>query len=124
MSDKLKIMYVDDEDLNRQLFELNFNRKYEVITAESGILALKLLEEHKDTVIVISDMKMPRMNGIEFIQKANVLYPDIKFYILTGYDITKEIQEALNSNLILKYFRKPFNFNEIDKAMELALKEE
>jgi len=122
MSDKLKIMYVDDEEMNLQLFKLNFNRKYEVITAESGISALNLLEEHLDTVIVISDMKMPIMTGIEFIQKAKVKYPDIKYYILTGYDITDEIQEALDAKLILEYFRKPFDINEIDNAIRTALK--
>jgi len=122
MSDKLKIMYVDDEELNLQLFELNFNRKYEVITAESGISALNLLEEHLDTIIVISDMKMPIMTGIEFIQKARVKYPNIIYYILTGYDITNKIQEALDAKLILKYFRKPFDINEIDNAIRTALK--
>jgi two-component system, response regulator, stage 0 sporulation protein F len=122
MSDKLKIMYVDDEELNLQLFELNFNRKYEVITAESGISALNLLEEHLDTIIVISDMKMPTMTGIEFIQKAKVKYPDIKYYILTGYDITNEIQEALDTKLIVKYFRKPFDINEIENAIRTILK--
>jgi two-component system, response regulator, stage 0 sporulation protein F len=81
MNDKLKIMYVDDEELNLQLFKLNFDRKYKVVTAESGISALNLLEEHLDTIIVISDMKMPIMPGIEFIRKAKVKYPDIKYYL-------------------------------------------
>lgn len=122
MSDKIKIMYVDDEVLNRQLFALNFNRKYEVIIAESGISALNLLEEHLDTIIVISDMKMPMMTGIEFIQKAKVKYPDIKYFILTGYDITDEILKALDTKLILRYFRKPFDVNEIDNAINTVLK--
>jgi two-component system, response regulator, stage 0 sporulation protein F len=121
MSNKLKLMYVDDEVMNLKLFELNFNKKYEVITAESGIGALNLLEKHLDTVIVISDMKMPIMTGIEFIKKAKEKYSNIKFYILTGYDITDEIKEALDSKLILKYFRKPFNFNEIDNAIQTAI---
>lgn len=121
MSNKIKIMYVDDEEMNLLLFELNFNRKYEVITAESGISALKLLEEHVNTVLVISDMKMPTMTGVEFIKQAKVKFPKIKFYILTGYDITDEIQEALDTNLILRYFRKPFNFNEIDNEIKLVL---
>jgi two-component system, response regulator, stage 0 sporulation protein F len=118
---KLKLMYVDDEVMNLQLFELNFNKHYEVITAESGIGALKLLEKHLDTVIVISDMKMPLMTGLEFIKKAKEKYSTIKFYILTGYDITDEIIEALDSKLILKYFRKPFNFNEIDNELKSLL---
>jgi two-component system, response regulator, stage 0 sporulation protein F len=121
MSDKLKIMYVDDEEMNLKLFELNFNRKYEVITSESGIDALNLLEEHPDLKMVISDMKMPIMNGLEFIKKAKEKYPDIKYYILTGYDITDEIQAALNSKLILKCFRKPFGFNEINMMINMSL---
>lgn len=122
MNGKIKILYVDDEELNLQLFRLNFNKTYEVIIAESGISALNILEEHRDTLIVISDMKMPVMTGIEFIQKAKVKYPEIKYYILTGYDITDEIQGALNSKLIMKYFRKPFDVNEIDNAIRSALK--
>ena len=121
MSDKPKLMYVDDEEMNLQLFELNFNKKFEVITAESGMGALELLEEHPDTLIVISDMRMPVMTGLEFIKKAKAKYANIKFYILTGYDITDEIKEALDNKLILKYFRKPFNFNEIDIAIKTAL---
>jgi len=122
MNDKIKIIYVDDEEMNLMLFKLNFNKKYEVITAESGITALNLLEEHLDTEIVISDMKMPIMTGLEFIQKAKAKYPNIKFYILTGYDITNEIHEALYSKLVVKYFRKPFDFNEIDNTITTALR--
>jgi two-component system, response regulator, stage 0 sporulation protein F len=122
MSNRLKLIYVDDEEMNRQLFRLLFEKKYEVITAESGVIALTLLENHQDTVAVVSDMKMPAMSGIEFIQKAKKKFPYIKFFILTGYDITAEIQEALKTNLILNKFRKPFNFNEIDHAIKMAFK--
>jgi two-component system, response regulator, stage 0 sporulation protein F len=114
MSNKLKLMYVDDEIMNLKLFELNFNKQYEVITAGSGIEALKLLEKHLETVIVVSDMKMPEMSGIEFIKIAKEKYSRIVFFILTGYDISDEIVEALDSKLILKYFRKPYNYDEID----------
>jgi response regulator RpfG family c-di-GMP phosphodiesterase len=122
MNNSLKIIYVDDEAMNCQLFRLLFNKKYEVITAESGIIALNLLEKYPDTVAVISDMKMPSMTGIEFVQKAKIRFPGIKFFILTGYDVTNEIQDALKTNLILNYFRKPFNFNEIDIALKMAFK--
>lgn len=121
MSDKTKIMYVDDEEMNLLLLKLNFEKKYIVVTANSGVQALDLLESQSDIVIVISDMKMPTMTGIEFIRKARIKFPNIKFFILTGYDITNEIQEALDTNMILNYFRKPFNYNEIDNAIQTAL---
>jgi len=122
MNDKLKIMYVDDDEMNLLLFSLNFDEKYQVITSDSGLQALKLLEENIDTTVVISDMKMPVMTGLEFIQKAKVKFPHINFYILTGYDTTKEIQEAIKIKLIRSYFRKPFNFNEINNAIKNVLK--
>ena len=117
MNRKPKILYVDDEFINLQLFKINFDNKYEVFTAENGITGLEVLDNNPDIIVVISDMKMPLMNGIEFIKKAKEKYSHIRFYILTGFQITEEIQEALNSKLILKYFSKPFNFNKIDATL-------
>jgi len=117
MNPKIKILYIDDEEINIMMFKINFSKKYEVFTGLSGNDGLALLAENQDIRIVISDMKMPNMNGIEFITKAKGLYADKKYFILTGFDITKEIQHALETKLILKYFRKPFNMKEIEAAI-------
>lgn len=117
MTDKIAILYVDDEPINLKLFELNFRSKYNILTASDGFEGLEILKNTSNIPIVISDMRMPGMNGLEFIAIAKQLFPSIIFYILTGYDITDEINEAINSNLIDKYFRKPFNFKEIDSAI-------
>ncbi|MBI9063592.1 MAG: response regulator [Marinilabiliaceae bacterium] len=117
MSDKTKILYVDDEEINLQLFEINFQKKYQVITALDGLKGLELLEANPEILIVISDMRMPKMNGIEFIKQAKERFPDKRFFILTGFEITEEIQSALESGLILRYFKKPFNIKEIDSAL-------
>jgi len=61
------------------------------------------------------------MNGIEFIKKAKEKFPDKKFFILTGFEITEEILNALETGLILRYFSKPFNLNEIDSAISEAI---
>lgn len=94
MSEKIKIIYVDDEEVNVMLFQINFSVNYEVYTGYSGYEGLNLLEDHPDTKVIISDMKMPEMNGVEFIKKAKEKYPEKKFYILTGFEITDEIQDA------------------------------
>ncbi len=112
-----KVLYVDDEPINLKLFEINFSRKFDVFVANDGFKGLELLDKVLDIMVIISDMKMPEMNGIEFIRKAKERHPDKKFYILTGYEITLEIQEALNSGLIHKYFSKPFNVKEIENAI-------
>lgn len=117
MSEKVKILYVDDEEVNVMLFKINFSVHFEVLTGYSGFEGLEMLEKHPDTKVILSDMKMPEMNGIEFIKQAKEKYPEKEFYVLTGFEITKEIQDALNSGLIQKYFRKPFNMQEIEKAI-------
>ena len=118
MTDKsATILYVDDEPLNLMLFKANFKNKFNVHTAESGYKGLELLKEIPDTNIVISDMKMPGINGLEFIRLAKKEFPRISFYILTGFDITDEISQAIEDGLIHKYFRKPFNIKEIESAI-------
>ena len=121
MTEKITLLYVDDEPINLKLFELNFRKKYNVITAESGFEGIKQLNSNPQTKIVISDMKMPGMNGIEFIKLAKKDYPQITFFILTGFDINEEIADALNERLIHKYFRKPFNLNDIESSVEEVL---
>ena len=113
----IKILYLDDEPINLMLFESMFDRKYKVITAESGFIGLEVLKDNPDTQVVISDMKMPLMNGLEFITKVKPNYPQIHFYLLSGYELTSEIQESLSTGLILKYFQKPFKMKEIDDTI-------
>ncbi|MFO7864771.1 MAG: response regulator [Salinivirgaceae bacterium] len=119
---KPTILYVDDEAVNLELFEANLEDQYTVLTADNALTGLGIISENKDIKVVISDMKMPQMNGIEFIKKATLISPETTFYILTGFDITDEIQKALDTDLIQKYFRKPFNMNDISSEIWRTLK--
>ena len=118
MNNKSKLLYVDDEPLNLYIFEFNFGKKFNVITGISGFEGLAHLKANPDIKIVVSDMSMPGMNGLEFIKKAKGEYPDISFFILTGYNITEDIQKALDEGLINRYFRKPLNAKEISLSIE------
>ncbi len=117
-----KVLYVDDERVNLMLFEAYLGKKYTVLIAENGTTGLDMLLNNGNIQVVISDMKMPRMNGIEFIKRARGIAPGIDFYILTGFEITEEIQEALDTGLIKKYFRKPFDMNAISSEIDRAIK--
>ena len=120
MNEKQTILYVDDEAINLVVFEANFIGKFNVITADSGFEGIKILENKPDIPIVISDMKMPGMNGIEFIKTAKKQFPNIVYFILTGFDITDEISSALDDKLINDYFKKPFNGQEIEASINAA----
>ncbi len=119
--DTIKILYVDDEELNLRVFYHSFKRKYTVLTAYSGEEALKKLEDDNDIQVVISDMKMPEMNGIEFIKLASQKFKDIVYFILTGFEITPEIKEALKNEMIFQYFKKPFNSEAIENSIQQAI---
>lgn len=117
----ITILYVDDEETNLFLLKVTFESKYNVITALSGEEGLEMLEKHKDDVIVvISDMSMPSMNGVEFIKLAKEKHKEISYFILTGFDYNDEIDEALKANVIQKFFTKPFNSAQIEDAVEEA----
>ncbi|MDD2284010.1 MAG: response regulator [Paludibacter sp.] len=120
---KVKILYVDDEAINLMLFQANLEKKYHVLTAENAFTGLQYIAEDKYIKIVVTDMKMPVMNGMEFIRKARLIAPEIAYFILTGFEICDEIQEALSQGIIRRYFRKPFNIQEISREIEDTIAE-
>lgn len=122
MQENVTILYVDDEPINLSIFELNFNKKYNVVTANDGNEGLEKLTGNEDIIVVISDMRMPKMNGLEFISYAKKTHPNIAYFILTGFSITDEISTALNNNLIHSYFKKPFEMEEIDNEIKKYIK--
>lgn len=119
---KVTILYVDDEEANLFVFTKMFESKYYVLTAHSGKEGLEQLQDYaSDIIVVISDMRMPLMNGVEFIKKAKSSFTNIAYFILTGFDFNDEIEEALNSRLIHKFFTKPFEMVEIEEAISEAI---
>jgi len=110
-----KILYVDDEHINLFLFEQMFRKSFIVVTADSGYRGLEIIKNDPEIKVIISDMRMNGMNGLEFVKTAKETYPHLLFYILTGYEITPEIKNALETGMIIRYFQKPFNKKEIEK---------
>jgi two-component system, response regulator, stage 0 sporulation protein F len=122
--EKITVLYVDDEPINLYLFERVLSRNnYNVITALSGYIGLEKLKEDNNIPVVISDMRMPGMDGIEFIKEARKLHPGKVYIILTGFDLTPEISRAMDEKIIVKYMQKPFDQFEMDLTIRNALKE-
>lgn len=116
------VLFVDDEpQILRALKRLFKKANFECFFAESGPEALKLMEETQIDLIV-SDMRMPEMNGAEFLSIAREKYPATKSILLTGHsDITSTI-EALNKGGIYRYISKPWEDEDLKRTIEEALR--
>jgi two-component system response regulator (stage 0 sporulation protein F) len=113
MSERQTILYVDDEPFNLQLFAIHAEEQYNILTAESGAEGLEILKKNPQICVIVTDMKMPGMNGLEFISLAKKKRPDILYFLVTGYDITNEISEAITKKIIVDYYRKPYKVEQI-----------
>ena len=115
------ILLVDDEQnvlsaLKRELAE----EPYEVVTAQSGEEGLSLLESHSFKVI-ISDERMPGMDGAEFLAAAKELSPQSVRFMLTGHASIDATMKAVNNCEIYRFFTKPWNSMELKQAILSAI---
>jgi response regulator RpfG family c-di-GMP phosphodiesterase len=115
-----KILIVDDEPANLRLLERLFRRNYEIITATSGTEGLELLRQH-DAAVIISDQRMPGMTGVEFLKLAAEMRKHTLRIILTGYTDASALVEAINSGVVYKYVTKPWNNDDLQQTVALAL---
>lgn len=108
------VLYIDDEAINLMLFEVIFGSKYTVYIAETAQDGFDKLRNIPEIQIVLCDMSMPDTSGIDFIRSAKIEFPQKSYYIMTGYTVTDELQDAIESGLISKYLHKPFDIAEIE----------
>ncbi|MFP4219181.1 MAG: SpoIIE family protein phosphatase [Phormidium sp.] len=117
---KLKLLVVDDETDNLDLLYRTFRREFQVYKAESAMSALQVLEDRGEMAIIISDQRMPEMNGTEFLSKTVDRYPDTIRILLTGYTDVEDLVEAINSGQVFKYITKPWNPEELKSVVQQA----
>lgn len=117
---KLKLMVVDDERDNLDLLYRTFRRDFQVFRADSGINALQVLDQEGEMAVIISDQRMPEMNGTEFLGKSVERFPDTIRILLTGYTDVEDLVEAINAGKVFKYIVKPWNPTDLKAVVEQA----
>lgn len=122
MREDVTILCVDDEaNVLKSLKRLFLDEEYEILTAESGQKGLELLEQHQPVQIVISDYRMPEMDGVAFLKQIHDRWPETIRIILSGYADTAAVVDAINEGQVYKFIPKPWNDDELKVAIAKAL---
>jgi len=114
------VLIVDDEKNTRDGLERALRRKYEVLTAESGARALDILSETAVDVM-LSDLRMPGIDGITLLQRARAVSPHLISILLTAYGNIETAVEAMRHGAA-DFLAKPVNLDRLDLLLERVLK--
>lgn len=107
MAAKPVILCVDDERNVVESMELNLRKLYQVKTALSGAEGLEILRAEKEVAVVLSDMRMPEMDGAAFLSAARAASPDTVRILLTGFADIEAAVRAVNDGQIFRFLTKP-----------------
>jgi response regulator RpfG family c-di-GMP phosphodiesterase len=118
-----KILFVDDEHLVLEALTRQLHKSYAIETAGSATEALEILESKGPFAVIISDLRMPGMDGIALLTEVRKKYPSIIRVILSGdADLEKAI-EAVNSGQVFRFLTKPCSTNGLATTLSLALRQ-
>lgn len=116
-------LFVDDEtSVLKSLKRIFSDENYRILTAENAEDALAILAREK-IHLLISDHRMPGMNGSELLRKVKQEYPDTIRIMLTGYADVQSVMGAVNEGAVYKFITKPWNDEELRLTVSLALQQ-
>jgi PAS domain S-box-containing protein len=119
MSDRPRVLVVDDEMGPRESLRMILKPRYEIATAESGEAALKTLGIfHPD--LIFMDIKMPQMDGIELLRRIKGTDPSIEVVMITAYASLETVKNALTHGAF-EYLIKPFSRQDLEETAKRAL---
>lgn len=107
-----KVLIVDDEEGIRESLKLILGDHYDIILTDSGEQALRVLEADPAIALVLMDIKMPKVNGLDVLKAMKAKRPDINVIMVTGYKAVETAGEAARLGAV-GYIVKPFKSNEI-----------
>src|SRR5215469_11775947 len=118
-----RILCVDDDIRILQAFERQFRKQFEIETALGPMAALRTIATTDPFAVVISDLRMPDMDGIEFLARVRQSCPDTVRIILTGYADLRAAISAVNEGKIFQFLTKPCPPEMLTRTLDLALEQ-
>ncbi len=118
-----KILLVDDDANLLAATRRQLRKKFELETARSGADGLHALNTNGPFAVVISDMRMPEMNGLEFLKQVKTSAPDTVRMMLTGIADKNTAVEAVNVVNVFRFMNKPCSSESLSRAIEAGLQQ-
>jgi DNA-binding response OmpR family regulator len=120
--DKIKIIVVDDEQEVNDLIRSYFiRRKYEVFAANSAKQALPIIKEQNPQIMIL-DINLPDMNGIELFKAVRQFNSTVKVIIVSGHDIETNMEREFKDLDIFKFMCKPIMLPDLEEVIIKAVK--
>ena len=117
---RYKVLIVDDEPDNLQLLYRTLRRDYDVTKAQNPLDALEILK-NETFQCILSDHKMPDMDGVEFLKRSSETAPDTIRLLVTAYSDVEILMNAINYAKIYRYIKKPYSPEELLHIVQLSL---
>ncbi|BBD08672.1 HD domain-containing phosphohydrolase [Desulfovibrio ferrophilus] len=116
-----KILFVDDDQKILSSVRRLLEGRFELHTAGGGDEGLQVLHEKGPFAVIVSDIKMPGMDGLEFLARSRDVSPDSVRMVLTGYANLENAVDAVNSGYVFRFLAKPCSGENLDNAIAAAL---
>jgi chemotaxis protein MotB len=119
---KDKVLIVDDDPNILKAYSRFLKKDFNIETALNGQLALKAFKKNSPFSVVICDMQMPEINGLEVLSEIRANYPDTSRIMITGNNDQETAKRAINTGNIFQFLTKPCDNHEIKKAIDEGIK--
>ena len=118
-----KVLFVDDEPNVLQSIRRSLRKSFDVDTAEGGQEALDKMAANGSYAVIVSDMRMPGMNGVEFLSEAKKRAPDSVRMMLTGNADQQTAVDAVNHGDIFRFLNKPCGPEDLASALQSGIRQ-
>ncbi len=119
---KSKILIVDDDVAILDSLRRNLIEEFDVVTKQSGYEAVAEIDRDKSFKVILSDYKMPEMNGLDFLIMAKRMSPLSRRVLLTGYADLQIAMEAVNEGMVYRFLTKPCKTSQIIDIIKSGVK--
>lgn len=119
MTDKIIVLYIDDEDNNLNSLKASLRRDFKIVTALTAEEGLRIAAS-EEIHVVIADQRMPGLTGVEFFEKLMKISPEPIRILLTGYSDIASVIDAINKGEVYRFIDKPWNIEQVKIAIKNA----